>query len=879
MTGNNEKKIPKALRAVFRAVQAELDPRVALERAFADWMEHNPERLAELLTTPGLDARTFNHSSAFESWFRAPHALQQKVARTLDRATNSPTGQARFSHGRRVYVVKWDNNEATVTDTAGEPAPYVPRAPRVPKPRKPYSQMTRQDFARERDRDDRRALAGRATSARQQRSADLQQQRRRCRANALAARVGNKGPAQRVAIARAHESCATGLRTIEESYAAQLQELEAQRPAPRRAEPRRGKERTEERDDAVRSELERRGLVHLVPVWDRKKASPKLRRLKADRAIEQFLEGVDENYQDVEVEQERQAAKGDQLAARLACEESKARAEEGDQLALEYNREHCDGATPRPRRATPAERTVTLFGLTNPGTLQSRPFKRWQKLRDELAKKPRRTEKQRERAARLEAEIAKAFEALNPEQRAAAQELVEPIESKVLLERGADVKVRHPHNVSVATIASLLDGLPAETPLSEVTGALTKIGGSWAPWEDGKPGHSGLWKEGARTGRPREVQQELGASGSFTPILERGGAQRTLDEIPAARSGHSAREAETDEEDVEPDDDEELESDPDENTGATTSDPARNPYELKRAKRAARLRVRADAVQAASSDAYGQARARAARIPFGQPIHVGHHSERRDRNFREKIHKGYGKAFKLQAKAEELRRRADFAESGRAISSDDPDAIKKLEAKVEEKRRYLLQAKRINEVIRAARTKRKTGWEPVARERLAQMGIAADEIEGYLRKDFAGRYGVPGFALRNATAEIARINWRIDDLKRRDARPVRAAEKIGEATLSEDRELNRVQIRFDGVPSKEVRSALRGAGFVWAPSTGAWQRKLTESATLRARRLLRELHPAPKEAAPGSQSAAREPGEDGAVDQPLSEAGSDGVPF
>jgi hypothetical protein len=67
-------------------------------------------------------------------------------------------------------------------------------------------------------------------------------------------------------------------------------------------------------------------------------------------------------------------------------------------------------------------------------------------------------------------------------------------------------------------------------------------------------------------------------------------------------------------------------------------------------------------------------------IPFGQPILVGHHSERRDRNYRGRIHSTYGKAFALQKAAEEAERKANTTSN--AISSDDPDAPDKLAERI-----------------------------------------------------------------------------------------------------------------------------------------------------------------------------------------------------
>lgn len=329
--------------------------------------------------------------------------------------------------------------------------------------------------------------------------------------------------------------------------------------------------------------------------------------------------------------------------------------------------------------------------------------------------------------------------------------------------------------------------------------------------------------------------------------------------------------------------------------GADPTEERRNAYEQKRADRVARLHARADALQAASAAVYNDARAKADRIPFGQPILVGHHSEGRDRRFRAKIHQGYGKAFELEDQAKALRRRAEAAEKSDAISSDDPDAIAKLEAKVKERGDFIYRARHINEILRSARSGRKTGWEPIAVQRLIAIGVAPAEAEKLTKKDFAGRIGIPGYATRNAQGEIARLNRRIEELRQRDARPVRAPERIGEAVIVEDRDANRVQIRFDDLPPKELRNHLRGRGFVWAPSAGAWQRKLNDNALWTARDVLRSFYPrkpevasAANEAPPAPAAAPdeepeREPGLDSdpyVPDETASGDGAkDGVPF
>src|SRR4051794_5792086 len=107
-----------------------------------------------------------------------------------------------------------------------------------------------------------------------------------------------------------------------------------------------------------------------------------------------------------------------------------------------------------------------------------------------------------------------------------------------------------------------------------------------------------------------------------------------------------------------------------------------NAYETKRALRIERMRAQAEGLGDAAESARATAQSTMEMIPTGQPILVGHHSERRHRRDIERLSANVDKAIRLRAEAESMNRRADRAESSTAISSDDPDAIQKLRAKL-----------------------------------------------------------------------------------------------------------------------------------------------------------------------------------------------------
>ncbi|HEX7663348.1 MAG TPA: DUF3560 domain-containing protein, partial [Polyangiaceae bacterium] len=260
---------------------------------------------------------------------------------------------------------------------------------------------------------------------------------------------------------------------------------------------------------------------------------------------------------------------------------------------------------------------------------------------------------------------------------------------------------------------------------------------------------------------------------------------------------------------------------------------APNAYEAKREARIDRMRTRAEKLRAESEGASQRAHAIADRIPFGQPILVGHHSEKRHRRDIERIHKGHTRSAELAHEADTLERRAERAEHSTAVSSDDPDAIEKLRAKLERIERDRERMVAANRAVRSA--------DP--RVALRELGFSEVLIEKALTPDFLGRVGFPDYALRNAAAEARRIRVRIATLEKRAAGPSRPP-MLGAGARVEEGE-NRVRIVFDAKPDETLRSDLKRAGFHWSPSAGAWQRHASNAAWEQATRIVKAYEPAP----------------------------------
>lgn len=101
-----------------------------------------------------------------------------------------------------------------------------------------------------------------------------------------------------------------------------------------------------------------------------------------------------------------------------------------------------------------------------------------------------------------------------------------------------------------------------------------------------------------------------------------------------------------------------------------------------RENRAERLSERAETKRKEAEAITGQAMKMASVIPLGQPILIGHYSERRDRNYREKIINKMRKGAELADYADELERRAEASARNTAIYADALDPVADIDEKI-----------------------------------------------------------------------------------------------------------------------------------------------------------------------------------------------------
>lgn len=273
-----------------------------------------------------------------------------------------------------------------------------------------------------------------------------------------------------------------------------------------------------------------------------------------------------------------------------------------------------------------------------------------------------------------------------------------------------------------------------------------------------------------------------------------------------------------------------------------------NTYEAKQEARRARLEAAADRAEARADAAYKRAdmSEAATGIPFGQPILVGHHSEARHRRTIEKARRAMEATIAESKRADELRARAEAVGTG-GVSSDDPEAIAKLTAQLEQAERNQEQMKAANKIIRKWSAKGVThettgpDFDGIAAE-LAAIGPAFTPANvRNLLTPTVGGIGFASFSLTNNNANIARLKKRIAVLTAAAQRVTKTHSFQGVCDVIENAEENRVQFRFPGKPDADTRAILKSHGFKWAPSQDAWQRQLNNAGIYAARRVISAL--------------------------------------
>jgi len=237
-------------------------------------------------------------------------------------------------------------------------------------------------------------------------------------------------------------------------------------------------------------------------------------------------------------------------------------------------------------------------------------------------------------------------------------------------------------------------------------------------------------------------------------------------------------------------------------------------YEKMREDKQARYAALAEKNHTLANEQFAEAIKMGDVIPFGQPILVGHHSEKSDRNYRKRIDRKMEKSFETNDKAKHYDSKVKSMDLNRAISRDDPEAVTKLRAKIEKE----------IEVHKVAKNKRKEFRDNKA-AKIEELGDREYHLKYYLLESY----------MTGATAEIKRCEGRIADIE--------ALEKIPDLdeTINGIRlytEEARVRIDFGYKPDEETRTKLKRHNFKWSPYNQVWQNFIKQNNIDFARELL-----------------------------------------
>lgn len=177
--------------------------------------------------------------------------------------------------------------------------------------------------------------------------------------------------------------------------------------------------------------------------------------------------------------------------------------------------------------------------------------------------------------------------------------------------------------------------------------------------------------------------------------------------------------------------------------------------------------------------------------------------------------KNYGEWKDIQGLLEKIR-----STGMGGISADDPDAVKKLTAKLEK----LTKAQETMKAVNAYYRKHKSleGCPELDGKAIEKLKTRM-EIRGIQDKPY------PSWALSNNNAEIRRIKERIQSLSVNKEELYTGWEFAGGRAEINVKD-NRLQLFFDDKPDGKIRDELKANGFRWSPKASAWQRQLNSNA-------------------------------------------------
>lgn len=229
--------------------------------------------------------------------------------------------------------------------------------------------------------------------------------------------------------------------------------------------------------------------------------------------------------------------------------------------------------------------------------------------------------------------------------------------------------------------------------------------------------------------------------------------------------------------------------------------------------RADRYRQYAENAEKRAAAAFNVSNDAVAAIPLGQPILIGHHSEKAHRRALERSNNAMSRSVRESEKAAYYRGKAEAVENNDNIYLGDEDAIERLKDKIANLVALQEQMKGANKIVRASGLS-----ESDKIDGLVHLGISRSKAE----KMVANKILFPGYRLTNNNAKINAAKKQLTKAETLASKEDREY-TIDDITIEECYSENRIRIYFPGKPEDEMRENLKRNGFRWAPSLGCWQ--------------------------------------------------------
>lgn len=189
--------------------------------------------------------------------------------------------------------------------------------------------------------------------------------------------------------------------------------------------------------------------------------------------------------------------------------------------------------------------------------------------------------------------------------------------------------------------------------------------------------------------------------------------------------------------------------------------------------------------------------------------------------------------------------------SNNAIYSKEEDAVNQLEKKLNDLENSQKRMKEANAHYKKNKTMK--GFYGLTE-------VEAKKTDSSIQNAWYKKPYAP-FELTNNLATINQVKKRIDTIKKIKGSDEKKYKKVKGLDVIENKDLMRIQLKFDGKPDEKTRELLKSNGFKWSPTNSAWQRQLTSNAQRSTDRVLTELGGVnePEQQKPQKKEIARKP--------------------